>query len=119
MSRKSERAKGPPNRNLESPTPGSDAGSGGPSRARKSGGKVRGFAAWDPDKRRKVAAKGGKRGHELGVSHEFTSEEAKREGRKGGNVVLAKYGPEHFAKIGAKGGRLRGERRKQLPLFES
>lgn len=46
----------------------------------------RGFASMDPDKQRQIASKGGKSAHEQGVAHEFSSEEAKRAGRKGGRA---------------------------------
>lgn len=37
------------------------------------------------EKRREIARRGGKRAHEKGLAHEWTSEEAKRAGRKGGS----------------------------------
>jgi general stress protein YciG len=43
-----------------------------------------GFASMDEDERRKIASKGGKAAHERGTAHEFTSEEAREAGRKGG-----------------------------------
>lgn len=48
--------------------------------------KLRGFAAMDRAKVRELASKGGKRSHELGVAHEFSSEEAKRFGSIGGKA---------------------------------
>ncbi len=44
----------------------------------------RGFAAMDPEKQRKIASKGGRAAHRKGTAHEFTSEEAREAGRKGG-----------------------------------
>jgi general stress protein YciG len=44
----------------------------------------RGFASMDPEEQRKIASKGGKAAHEKGTAHEFTSEEAREAGRKGG-----------------------------------
>ena len=44
----------------------------------------RGFAAMDEERQRKIASKGGKAAHEKGTAHEFTSEEAREAGRKGG-----------------------------------
>jgi general stress protein YciG len=44
----------------------------------------RGFASMDPDKQRAIARKGGRAAHEKGTAHEWTSEEARRAGRKGG-----------------------------------
>lgn len=42
----------------------------------------RGFAAMTPEKRREIAAKGGKAAHELGRAHRFTPEEASAAGKK-------------------------------------
>lgn len=44
----------------------------------------RGFASMDPEKQREIAAKGGRAAHAKGTAHEFTSEEAREAGRKGG-----------------------------------
>ena len=38
----------------------------------------------DPDKQRKIASRGGKAAHEQGTAHEFTPEEARAAGWKGG-----------------------------------
>lgn len=46
----------------------------------------RGFASMDPEKRRRIASKAGRRAHELGVAHEWTSEEARAAGREGGRI---------------------------------
>jgi general stress protein YciG len=40
----------------------------------------------DPDKQREIASKGGHAAHEKGTAHEFTSEEAREAGRKGGRA---------------------------------
>lgn len=45
---------------------------------------MRGFASMSPEKQRAIASKGGKAAHEKGTAHQFTSEEAKIAGRKGG-----------------------------------
>lgn len=44
----------------------------------------RGFASMDRDKQREIASKGGKAAHQKGTAHEWTSEEARDAGRKGG-----------------------------------
>jgi general stress protein YciG len=44
----------------------------------------RGFASMDQERVREIAARGGKAAHEKGTAHEFTSEEAREAGRKGG-----------------------------------
>ena len=45
---------------------------------------VRGFAAMDQEKQREIARKGGKAAHEQGVAHEWSSQEARDAGKKGG-----------------------------------
>lgn len=50
----------------------------------------RGFAAMDRDLVSAIARKGGKAAHEAGTAHEFTSEEARSAGRKGGQATHAK-----------------------------
>jgi uncharacterized protein len=62
----------------------------------------RGFASMDEDKQREIASKGGVASHETGHAHEFTSEEAREAGRKGGEAVSQDR--EHMAEIGRKGG---------------
>ena len=44
----------------------------------------RGFASMDQNKQREIASKGGKAAHRSGHAHEFTTEEAREAGRKGG-----------------------------------
>jgi general stress protein YciG len=44
----------------------------------------RGFASMDRSKQREIARKGGKAAHMKGTAHEWTSEEARLAGRKGG-----------------------------------
>lgn len=68
----------------------------------------RGFASMDEEKQREIASKGGQAAHEKGTAHEFTSEEAREAGRKGGEAVSADRA--HMAEIGSEGGRARGER---------
>jgi uncharacterized protein len=46
----------------------------------------RGFASMDPSKQREIASKGGKAAHAKGTAHEFTSDEARVAGRKGGEA---------------------------------
>lgn len=52
----------------------------------KSGTSNRGFASMDEDKQREIASKGGKAAHESGNAHEFSSEEAREAGKKGGQA---------------------------------
>lgn len=44
----------------------------------------RGFASMSPDKQREIASKGGKVAHEKGRAHQWSREEAREAGRKGG-----------------------------------
>ena len=46
----------------------------------------RGFASMDPQRQREIASEGGRAAHEKGTAHEFTSEEAREAGRKGGQA---------------------------------
>ena len=72
------------------------------STGRTKGSSNRGFASMDPEQQRMIASKGGKAAHQLGVAHEFNSEEAREAGRKGGEAVSRDR--EHMAAIGRKGG---------------
>jgi uncharacterized protein len=46
----------------------------------------RGFASMSPEKQREIASKGGRAAHEKGTAHEWTPEEARNAGRKGGQI---------------------------------
>jgi general stress protein YciG len=63
----------------------------------------RGFASMDADKQREIASKGGKAAHQKGTAHEFTSEEAREAGRKGGETTSKDR--EFMAEIGRVGGK--------------
>jgi len=58
----------------------------------------------DPDKQKMIASKGGRAAHAKGTAHEFTPEEAREAGRKGGMVVSQNR--EHMATIGREGGKM-------------
>jgi uncharacterized protein len=75
----------------------------------KGGSSERGFASMDEDTQREIASKGGKAAHEKGTAHEFTSDEARKAGRKGGQAVSQDR--EHMAVIGRKGGQASGGNR--------
>jgi general stress protein YciG len=66
----------------------------------------RGFAAMDLSKQREIASKGGKAAHAQGLAHEFTAEQAREAGRKGGQTVSRDR--DHMAAIGRAGGKARG-----------
>ena len=68
----------------------------------------RGFASMDPAKQREIASKGGRAAHAKGTAHEFTSEEARVAGRKGGEAVSRDRA--HMSAIGREGGHSRGAR---------
>ena len=66
------------------------------------GGKSnRGFASMDPQRQREIASEGGRAAHEKGTAHEFTSEEAREAGRKGG---MARSANRRNAMNGGNGG---------------
>jgi general stress protein YciG len=69
----------------------------------------RGFASMDASKQREIASKGGKAAHQQGRAHEFTPDEARTAGRKGGEVVSRDRA--HMAAIGRAGGQARGRNR--------
>ena len=70
----------------------------------------RGFASMASEKQREIARKGGRAAHEKGKAHEFTSEEARQAGRKGGERVSVDR--NHMAEIGRRGGRSSASRRR-------
>lgn len=69
----------------------------------------RGFASMNSERQREIARKGGKAAHEKGTAHEFTSDEARAAGRKGGERVSADR--SHMSRIGRLGGRSSAGRR--------
>ena len=71
-----------------------------------SGKSRRGFASMDPNRQREIASKGGKAAHQKGTAHEWTSDEARVAGRRGGEVVSRDRA--HMAAIGREGGEARG-----------
>jgi uncharacterized protein len=46
----------------------------------------RGFASMSAEKQREIASKGGRAAHEKGTAHEWTADEARNAGRKGGQI---------------------------------
>lgn len=65
----------------------------------------RGFASLPPERQREIARLGGQAAHRKGAAHEFTSEEARIAGQKGGYTVSRDRA--HMAAIGRKGGQKR------------
>jgi general stress protein YciG len=56
----------------------------------------------DRARQREIASKGGRAAHQKGTAHEWTAEEARIAGRKGGETVSRDR--EHMAAIGREGG---------------
>lgn len=52
--------------------------------------KPRGFQVMSKERQKEIASMGGKTAHEMGVAHEFTREQARKAGRKGGLARAAK-----------------------------
>lgn len=46
----------------------------------------RGFAAMSPERQREIASQGGRAAHQQGVAHEWSSDEARAAGKKGGQA---------------------------------
>ena len=64
----------------------------------------------DAHRQREIARKGGRAAHEKGKAHEFTPDEARAAGRKGGEKVSVNR--KHMAEIGRRGGRSSAQRRR-------
>jgi general stress protein YciG len=72
---------------MASSNQGNQGSKGSGNKGSTQGGKSeRGFAAMDPQRQRAIASEGGKAAHQSGNAHEFTSEEAREAGRKGGQA---------------------------------
>jgi hypothetical protein len=61
-----------------------------------------------PEKQREIASKGGRAAHEKGTAHEWTADEARSAGRKGGQVSRGGRGrllvpPQPMPGAGAEG----------------
>jgi uncharacterized protein len=54
----------------------------------------RGFASMDRTKQREIASQGGREAHLRGTAHEWSSEEAREAGRKGGMASHRKHQQE-------------------------
>ena len=74
--------------------------------------RARGFAAMDKERQREIARLGGRAAHEQGTAHEFTTEEARNAGRRGGDRVSQDR--EHMAAIGRRGGEAVSRDRDQM-----
>jgi len=65
----------------------------------------KGFASMDPERRREICRKGGKAAHVAGTAHQFTPEEARIAGRKGGAKLAENKA--YMKELGQKGGKAR------------
>jgi len=94
--------------------PRDDASRGNAEERGARGGKSnRGFASMSPERQREIASKGGRAAHEKGTAHEWTADEARKAGRKGGETVSRDRA--HMAAIGREGGGARSARRNTPP----
>lgn len=71
----------------------------------------RGFASMDPERQKEIASRGGRAAHEKGTAHEWSSNEAREAGRKGG--VTVSRDRAHMAAIGREGGESRSAAARQ------
>ena len=71
----------------------------------------RGFASMDPERQKEIASRGGRAAHEKGTAHEWSSDEARHAGRKGG--VTVSRDRAHMAAIGREGGESRSAAARQ------
>lgn len=78
-------------------------------RSQRKGTSNRGFAAMDPERQKRIASEGGRAAHKQGVAHEWSKDEAREAGRKGGQIVSQNR--EHMSAIGRKGGQRSGSKR--------
>src|SRR5215203_3111622 len=79
-----------------------------------SGKSKRGFASMDANRQREIASKGGRAAHAKGTAHEWSSDEARVAGRKGGEAVSRDRA--HMSAIGREGGEAsRGSARRRTP----
>ena len=69
----------------------------------------RGFASMSSERQREIARKGGRAAHAKGTAHEFTADEARAAGQKGGQRVSTNR--EHMSRIGRIGGKRSAGRR--------
>lgn len=59
----------------------------------------RGFASMNKDRQREIASLGGRAAHKKGTAHEWTSDEARLAGKKGGSVSRGRNRREKEKKI--------------------
>ena len=79
-------------------------------RGKVAGKTRRSFAVMDPEEQRAIARRGGQAAHDSGKAHEFTSEEARRAGAKGG--ISLSQDRKHMSRLGRIGGFATARKRK-------
>ena len=62
------------------------------------------FALLSKEEHKRVASAGGHAAQANGTAHKFTSAEARKAGRKGGEALAQNRGSEYMRMIGRKGG---------------
>ena len=70
----------------------------------------RGLASMDPNRQKEIASKGGRAAHAKGTAHEWSRDEARNAGKKGGEIVSRDRA--HMASIGREGGGARSRNRR-------
>ena len=81
---------------------GEPGGNGASTGRATTGRSNRGFASMDRERQREIASKGGRAAHRKGTAHQWSADEAREAGRKGGTSVSRDR--EHMAAIGREGG---------------
>jgi general stress protein YciG len=84
--------------------PGSESSESGAPREKQ----PRGFARMPAERQREIASIGGKTAHQSGRAHQFSSEEGRRAGQKGGASISRDR--EYMRRLGKKGGLARALR---------
>jgi len=88
-----------------------------PNRSRPEEGRSRrGFAAMDPEARRAISKRGGQASHQSGRGHEFSSEEAREAGRRGGE---ARWGPKRRDEVEVRPRSSSSEREEDYTRYEA
>jgi hypothetical protein len=113
LGRMDQESRGMSSTNNPQQTEMSRMGSSDDGRSESNGRKTsnRGFAAMDREKQKRIASEGGRAAHRQGVAHEWSRDEAREAGRKGGQIVSQNR--EHMSEIGRKGGQSSGQRRQK------
>lgn len=74
----------------------------------------KGFASLTKERMSEIARKGGVQAHKNRRAHEWTSEEARASGKRGGKKILEDRGVDYFKELGRRGGLARARARRIL-----